>query len=55
MSTNEILVWGIVGLTLMVLLLMGPGMWSSHSDAILEKPLRWLRERRGKSGQQKKS
>ena len=47
MSTNEILFWGVVVLTLMVLLMMGPGMWSSHADALLEKPLRWLKEKRG--------
>ncbi len=55
MSTNEILVWGVVALTLMVLLLMGPGIWSSHSDALLEKPLRWLKERRERSRDERPS
>jgi hypothetical protein len=48
MSTNEILIWGIVVLTGMVLLLMGPGVWSSQKETLLEKPIRWLKERREK-------
>ncbi len=49
MSTNEILVWGIVGLTLMVMLLMGPGMWSNRSETYVEMILNWRKERRARA------
>jgi hypothetical protein len=43
MDVDKVMIWGIVVLTLLVLLVMGPGMWSSSTGyPLLEKPWRWL-------------
>lgn len=46
-EVDKILIWGVIGMTLIVLLFMGPGMWSSSTSwPVIDKALEWFKRAR---------
>ncbi len=42
--SDPLLLWGVLGLTVLTLLLTGPGLWSNQSGfPLVERPWRWFR------------
>ena len=42
--SDPLLLWGVLGLTLLTLLFTGPGLWSNRSGfPFIEAPVKWLR------------
>lgn len=51
MSVEEMMIMGVVGITVITLLFLGPGMWSSSTGyPLIEKPYQWLKAKLGRKG-----
>lgn len=47
-EVNKVIIWGIVGMTLIVLLFMGPGMWSSSTSwPLIDRAVQWFKRKPG--------
>lgn len=55
MGIDADMIWGVVGLSVLSMLLLGPGLWSSTNRyPFLEKPLGWVKARFGRGSQPKR-